>query len=71
MARAALNWTVRELAEAADVHRNTISNIENGKFAGDGRTLRQIEDALRRGGVDFVGDDGVGVGVRLRNQSGE
>jgi DNA-binding XRE family transcriptional regulator len=30
MARAALNWTVRDLAEAARLHRNTITNIETG-----------------------------------------
>ena len=39
MARAALNWTVRELAEAASVHRNTITNIETGKYVGDPETL--------------------------------
>ena len=71
MARGALNWTVRDLAEAAEVHRNTISNIENGRFAGDSRTLLQIEDALRRGGVDFIDENGVGVGVRVRSPDGK
>ena len=28
MARAALNWTVRDLAEATGLHRNTINKIE-------------------------------------------
>jgi DNA-binding XRE family transcriptional regulator len=33
MARAALNWTVRDLAEATGLHRNTITNIEVGRYA--------------------------------------
>jgi DNA-binding XRE family transcriptional regulator len=51
MARAALNWTVRDLAEAAGVHRNTISNIEVGRYAGDEKTLIAIHRALMRAGV--------------------
>ena len=35
MARAALNWTVRDLAAATGLHRNTITNIEVGRYAGD------------------------------------
>ena len=35
MARAALDWTVRDLAKAAGVHRNTINNVEVGRYAGD------------------------------------
>lgn len=66
MARGALNWTVRDLAEAAGVHRNTISNIEVGKYAGDPRTLALIEKAFRRAGVNFIEENGDGVGVRLR-----
>ena len=42
MARAALNWTVRDLAEASKLHRNTITNIETGKYAGDPATLAAI-----------------------------
>ena len=40
MARAALNWSVRDLAEAARIHRNTVTNIETGRYAGDAATLR-------------------------------
>jgi transcriptional regulator with XRE-family HTH domain len=68
MARAALNWTVRELAEAAQVHRNTIKNIETGKYAGDAATLAAIEAALKRAGVVFIEENGGGPGVRLRKR---
>jgi transcriptional regulator with XRE-family HTH domain len=68
MGRAALNWTVRDLAEAARVHRNTISNIETGKYGGDAATLAAIEVALRRAGVEFIDENGGGPGVRLRRR---
>jgi transcriptional regulator with XRE-family HTH domain len=68
MARAALNWTVRDLAEAAGLHRNTISNIEVGRFAGDPDTLKSIEKVLVAAGVEFIDENGGGPGVRLGKQ---
>jgi DNA-binding XRE family transcriptional regulator len=69
MARAALDWTVRELAKAAGLHRNTVTNIEVGNYAGDPTTLIAIEIALRRAGVEFIDANGGGEGVRLRKAS--
>ena len=66
MARAALDWTVRDLAEATGLHRNTINNIEVGRYAGDPRTLELIEKTLRAAGVEFIDENGGGPGVRLR-----
>ena len=66
MARAALDWTVRDLAEATGLHRNTINNIEVGRYAGDPRTLEIIEQTLRTAGVEFIDENGGGPGVRLR-----
>ena len=66
MARAALNWTVRDLAEATGLHRNTITNIEVGRYAGDPKSLQLIEDVLRKSGVEFIDENGGGAGVRLR-----
>jgi len=66
MARAALNWTVRDLAEAAGLHRNTITNIEVGRYAGDPQTLAIIEKVLTRAGVVFIDENGGGAGARLR-----
>ena len=66
MARAALNWTVRDLAEAASVHRNTITNVETERYAGDPETLAAIENVLKRAGVEFIDENGGGAGVRLR-----
>jgi transcriptional regulator with XRE-family HTH domain len=66
MARAALNWTVRDLAEATGLHRNTITNIEVGRYAGDQKTLETIEAVLRRAGVEFIDENGGGAGVRMK-----
>jgi transcriptional regulator with XRE-family HTH domain len=69
MARAALNWTVRDLAEATGLHRNTISNLEVGRYAGDPETLSLIRSVLVRAGVEFIDENGGGAGVRLRKPS--
>jgi transcriptional regulator with XRE-family HTH domain len=69
MARAALNWTVRDLAEATGLHRNTISNLEVGRYAGDPETLALIRSVLIRAGVEFIDENGGGAGVRLRKPS--
>jgi DNA-binding XRE family transcriptional regulator len=68
MARAALNWTVRQLAEATGLHRNTITNIEVGRYAGDEKSLKVIQTVLSRAGVEFIDEDGGGPGVRLRKR---
>jgi transcriptional regulator with XRE-family HTH domain len=66
MARAALNWTVRDLAGATGLHRNTITNIEVGRYAGDPATLAVIEAVFIRNGLVFIEENGGGAGVRLR-----
>jgi transcriptional regulator with XRE-family HTH domain len=66
MARAALNLTVRDLAKATGLHRNTITNIELGHYAGDQKSLEIIETYLAKAGVEFIDANGGGPGVRLR-----
>jgi transcriptional regulator with XRE-family HTH domain len=68
MARAALNWTVRDLAAATGLHRNTITNIEVGRYAGDEKSLAMIERVLTKAGVEFIDENGGGSGVRLRKR---
>ena len=69
MARAALNWTVRDLADASGLHRNTISNLEVGRYAGDAQTLEILEEILRKAGVEFIEENGGGPGVRLKKST--
>jgi transcriptional regulator with XRE-family HTH domain len=66
MARAALNWTIRDLAEATGLHRNTITNIEVGRYAGDPASLARIKKTLIKAGVEFIEENGGGPGVRLQ-----
>jgi len=62
MARAALSWSVRDLASATGLHRNTISNIEVGRYLGNQESLAVIESVLRSAGIEFLEENG----VRLR-----
>jgi DNA-binding XRE family transcriptional regulator len=68
MARAALCWTVRDLADATGLHRNTITNIEVGRYSGEPETLDVIESVLAKEGIIFIDENGGGVGVRLRKR---
>lgn len=65
-ARGLINWTIRDLAERAGVHRNTITNIETGRYRGDPETLESVRRALEAAGVEFIPENGGGAGVRLR-----
>ncbi len=65
MARAALGWGVRELANAAKVSVDTIARFERGDELRE-RTVEAIQRALEVGGIEFIAENGGGPGVRLR-----
>jgi transcriptional regulator with XRE-family HTH domain len=67
MARAAVGWGVRELAEKAGVTANTVTRIENGADAKQS-TIDRLRDALETAGIDFIEENGGGPGVRLRKR---
>jgi transcriptional regulator with XRE-family HTH domain len=68
MARAALNWTVRELATKAGVNKNTVSRFEAGKDILSS-SLAQIEKVLIDEGIHLVDADGeLGPGVRVTKE---
>ena len=69
MARAALKWSLEDLAEAAKVHRNTITNFENERYAGSPEALSAIRAALEAEGVEFIPENGGGAGVRLKKMT--
>lgn len=66
MARAALNWSLADLAKASGVHRNTISNFETQRFGGSHEAVEAIRAALEAAGVVFLPENGNGPGVALR-----
>src|SRR6476619_6324342 len=60
MARAAIGWGVRELAEKADVTANTVTRIENGADAKQS-TMDALQRALEAAGVEFTNGEQPGV----------
>jgi transcriptional regulator with XRE-family HTH domain len=54
MARAALDWGVRDLAEKADISANTVARFESGKKTYVS-TQRLIREAFETAGVRFTG----------------
>ena len=62
MARAAVGWGVRELAEKAGVTANTVTRIENGADAKQS-TMDKLQQALEAAGVMFINGDQPGVRV--------
>ncbi|MCW2273319.1 helix-turn-helix domain-containing protein [Rhodoblastus acidophilus] len=67
-ARGLLNWTVRDLAERAGVHRNTVTRAETDA-TGPGHATSAICTTLEAAGVEFIPENGGGAGVRLRKSS--
>jgi transcriptional regulator with XRE-family HTH domain len=65
-ARAALNWSLERLAEASGVHRNTLSNFETRKYAGEPEKLAILKRTLETAGVMFIEENGGASGVALR-----
>jgi transcriptional regulator with XRE-family HTH domain len=68
MARAAIKWKVRDLADKASVGVNTVWRFEGGATANDS-TIRVMQLALEAAGVVFIPENGGGAGVRLRERA--
>ncbi|KAA2313995.1 XRE family transcriptional regulator [Pseudooceanicola sediminis] len=65
MARVAVGLGVRDLAELAGVAQATISRLERGEPLKPS-TVAVIKIALEGAGVEFIPENGGGVGVRLK-----
>lgn len=66
MARAALDWSVKDLAERAKVGEATIRRLERARGAPINSTAAAIRAALEAAGIEFIAENGGGAGVRLR-----
>ncbi len=66
MARAALKIGVRELAVMSNVTTATITRYENERGGMHADTRDRVQKALESAGVEFIAENGGGVGVRLR-----
>lgn len=65
-ARGLLKWTQAMLAHRSGLSTVTLNMIENETVRPREGTLAAIRAALEGGGVQFLGADGSGIGVRLQ-----
>jgi transcriptional regulator with XRE-family HTH domain len=65
--RAALNWSIDELAERSGVSARTIMRLEavDGLPPGRAQTLSDVEEALVGAGIQFIGSPDDDPGIRL------
>ena len=68
-ARGLLKWTQAILAAKAGVSIVTLNMIEGETVRPRKNSLASIQRALETGGVEFIGDDEAGRGVRFRRLS--
>ncbi|QTI79024.1 helix-turn-helix domain-containing protein [Roseomonas marmotae] len=64
-----LGWNQAQLAEAAQVARQTVVDFERGARTPYPNNLTAIRAALEAAGVEFIPENGGGAGVRLRKAS--
>ena len=67
MARAALEWSLKDLAERSQVNHVTINRFEKGQAESNPSTLAALGRALEAAGIEFIADNGGGAGVRMRS----
>ncbi|PHZ85080.1 helix-turn-helix domain-containing protein [Paremcibacter congregatus] len=65
LGRTALRLSVRDLATKTGLTANTINRFENGSDA-KGSTIQKLQSYLETSGVEFIAENGGGVGVRLK-----
>ncbi len=71
-ARAVLNWSRDELSEASGVPKPTISAFEAKENSARLTTMnnRAVVEAFERAGLEFIPENGGGVGLRLKARQG-
>ena len=69
-ARALLGWSQADLARRSGISEPTVARLESsqGELGGRENTAEKIRKALEVGGIDFIEEDGGGLGVRLRKR---
>ena len=70
MARAALGWSIEQLADRTEVSSRTIKRIEAqaGSPAATAANLKLIRTTFEGAGIEFIGGPTDGPGVRLWNK---
>jgi transcriptional regulator with XRE-family HTH domain len=65
-ARALIEWSLDDAAEAARVGKSTVHNFERGRSVPNTKNMADLIAAFENAGVIFVDENGDGPGVRLR-----
>jgi transcriptional regulator with XRE-family HTH domain len=65
-ARALLDWSQQKLAKESGVGNVTVRQLEGGIHEPRRATIQVVLQAFESAGVEFIEENGVGVGVRLR-----
>jgi len=70
MARAALGWTVKDLAKRAHISHGTVVRFENERHEPNDTTRLMIKQAFEAAGLLFIdADETAGAGVREKRAS--
>jgi transcriptional regulator with XRE-family HTH domain len=69
-ARALLGWSQSDLADRSGVSEPTVARLESaqGELGGREGTGDKIRSAIEKAGVEFIDENGGGLGVRLRKR---
>ena len=67
-ARGLLDWSQQRLADEAQVGIVTVRLLESGQNQPRRATLIVVRRTLEDAGVEFIDENGGGVGVRLRER---
>jgi transcriptional regulator with XRE-family HTH domain len=70
-ARALLEWSQQQLADAAKIGNATIRNFEGGKSTPQNATLDVLQRALESAGVEFTNGDEPGVKLKAKGKKGK
>ncbi len=65
LARVALGWGVRDLAEEANVSTQTISRLERGEQLRV-RTTDGIRKVFEEAGIEFIVEGSIGFGIMIK-----
>ncbi|PHZ84035.1 helix-turn-helix domain-containing protein [Paremcibacter congregatus] len=65
-ARGLIQWSQNDLASASEISSVTIRNFEKDKTVPQKATLIVLRQTFEAAGVEFIPENGGGVGVRLK-----
>ena len=67
-ARALLDWTQPELAQASSLGLSTVVDFERERRSVSPQAVNAMRAALEAAGVEFIAENGGGPGVRLKGK---